>query len=263
MKQLNSFRQICDAHKGDPDFMTSLARGMEVLLAFSERKTPLSISEIALKTSLDRAVVRRCVYTLAQLGLVEGHGRRYVLEARILSLGHAYFSSADLITKAQPLLDQLSEKIHTNCALAILNDGDVLYLVRSQSRRLMQRSLGMGSRLPAYCTSLGRVLLADLSEKALDAYLDTVNLQPLTSFTVKDVQTLRTILDTTRRNGYAVVDQEMEMDLVAIAVPVRMGGYNRLMAMSVTGNPRFTPAAEMKARYLESMLETARSLAEL
>ncbi|MDW5444906.1 IclR family transcriptional regulator C-terminal domain-containing protein [Polaromonas sp. SM01] len=260
MPQFEEIQHIAAAHKGDPDFMLSLARGMQVLLAFSERKTPASLSEIALKTSLDRAVVRRCVYTLGKLGLVGGVGKKYALNAEVLSLGHAYFSSADLITRAQPVLDQLSEKIHTNCSLAILNQGDVVYLVRSQSRRLMQRSLGMGSRLPAHCTSLGRVLLAHMPAKEFSIYLAATQFQPLTSFTVTDKRALRTILKNIRKDGFAIVNQEIEMDLVAIAIPVRMAGYNELMALSVTVNPRYTAAEDMKARYLEAMQQAATQL---
>lgn len=260
---LRDFQQIAETHKGDPDFMLSLVRGMQVLLAFSERKTPLSISEIAIKTALDRAVVRRCVYTLETLGMVQRDGKRYVLEANVLSLGHAYFSSADLITRAQPLLDALGDAIHTNCALAILSGSDVVYLVRSQSRRLTQRSLGMGSRLPAHCTSLGRVLLAHLPPRELESYLEAALLPPLTSYTVTDEAELSDILAATRRQGYAVVDQEVELDLVGIAMPVRIPGFSQLMALSVTVSPRFTPASDMKARYLADMQATARQLEAL
>lgn len=256
-------QHVSNLHKGDPNFMLSLARGVQVLLAFSERHTPLSVSEIAVRTSLDRAVVRRCIFTLQQLGMVRCDGKRYVLEANVLSLGHAYFSSTELVTKAQPLLDALSDTVHTNSALAILNNRDVVYLVRSQSRRLMQRSLGMGSRLPAYCTSLGRVLLAALSDEDLNDYFKYTSLRQLTSFTETNEKKLREILSSTRTDGYAAVNQEVELDLVGIAMPVKVPGFHEQLALSVTVNPRFATANEMKSRYLSHMQETARQLGAL
>jgi IclR family pca regulon transcriptional regulator len=259
----HDLQRIAGRYKGDPDFMLSLARGLQVLLAFSERKTPLSVSEIALKTALDRAVVRRCIYTLQALGMVHRNGNRYVLQTNVLSLGHAYFSSAQLITAAQPLLDALSDAIHTNCALAVLSGSDVVYLVRSQSRRLTQHSLGMGSRLPAHCTSLGRVLLAHLPTEELALYLDSLDLPPLTPFTVTDKRQLADLLEAAGREGYAVVDREVELDLVGIAIPVRLPGASPLLSLSVTVSPRYTAAAEMKTRYLRAMQDTARQLETL
>lgn len=260
---LRALRQVEQEHRGDPDFMLSLARGLHVLLTFSDRRTPMSVSEVALKTSLDRAVVRRCIYTLEALGMVQRDGRRYTLEANVLSFGHAYFSSADVIQRAQPLLDALGDALHTNCALAMLDDSDVVYLVRSQSRRLTQRSLGMGSRLPAHCTSLGRVLLAHLPLQELEEYLRHDPLRQLTPYTVTSIHQLRDILSDIRRDGYAVVDQEVEMDLVGIAVPVQMKEFKRQLSLSVTVSPRYTPAKELKPRYLEHMQATARMLAAL
>ncbi len=256
-------QQVADAFKGDPDFMLSLARGVQVLLAFSDRHAPLSVSEIAVRTSLDRAVVRRCIFTLEQLGMVRGESKRYVLDANVLSLGHAFFSSSDLVHRAQPLLDELSDTVHTNAALAILNNQDVVYLVRSQSRRLTERSLGMGSRLPAYCTSLGRVLLAGLSKHDLDAYFSVTKLRPLTSYTETEERKLRETLKAARKDGFTAVNQEVELNLVGIAMPVKVPGFHQDLALSVTVNPRFSAVSEMKARYLPHMKETARRLAAL
>nr|WP_288251481.1 IclR family transcriptional regulator C-terminal domain-containing protein [uncultured Hydrogenophaga sp.] len=243
--------------------MLSLARGLQVLLAFSERHVPLSVSEIALATSLDRAVVRRCIFTLEQLGMVRGLNRRYVLDANVLSLGHAFFSSSDLVLRAQPLIDALGDSVRTNASLAILNKHDIVYLVRSQSRRLTPHSLGMGSRLPAYCTSLGRVLLSGLPKEELDAYFKQVKLRPRTSYTVTDETRLREALKAARRDGYAAVNQEVELDLIGIAIPVSVTGFHQPLAMSVTVNPRYSTVNEMKARYLPHMQEAARRLAAL
>lgn len=243
--------------------MLSLARGMQVLLAFSERQAPQSVSDIALRTGLDRAVVRRCLYTLEQLAMVRREGSRCVLDANALSLVHAFFSSSQLVHCAQPLLDALSDKVLTNAALAMLNDQDVVYLVRSQSRRLTQRSLGMGSRLPAYCTSLGRILLAQLGREELDSYFRHARLRPLTSYTVTGEDDLREQLAFARRDGFAAVNQEVELDLVGIAIPVNVRGFAHPLGLSVTVNPRYADVDEMKARYLSHMQATAAQLAAL
>lgn len=260
---LPHFELLAQQHRGDPNFMLSLARGLQVLLAFSEKQNPSSIAEIARRTALDRAVVRRCIYTLECLGLVRRDGNKYLLDANILNLGHAYFSSIEQVQRAQPLLDTLGEAVHTNCALAMLNRSDVVYLVRSQSRRLTQRSLGMGSRLPAHCTSLGRVLLAQLNQAETDAYFAQTSLPRNTPHTITDETQLRDILRQVHAAGYAVVDQEVELDLVGIAVPLTMRGFSAQLALSVTISPRYTPASEMKSRYLARMQATAAQLQAL
>lgn len=243
--------------------MLSLARGLQVLLAFSERKTPASVAEVARRTGLDRAVVRRCIYTLECLDMVRRDRDKFTLDVNVLNLGHAYFSSLELVQRAQPLLDELGETVHTNCALAMLNRGDVVYLVRSQSRRLTQRSLGMGSRLPAHCTSLGRVLLAHLEPAELDEYFVHASRAQLTSYTITDEPALRGILAQVREDGYAVVNQEVELDLVGISVPVRIKGFSAQLALSVTISPRFTAPNAMKSRYLSLMQAVADRLSTL
>lgn len=249
--------------RGDPDFMLSLARGIRVVTAFSGRYSALSVSELAARTNLDRAVVRRCLYTLQHLGMVERRDRKYRLLPEILKVGHAYFSSADIVRRAQPLLDGLGDKIYTNCALAILSGREVVYLVRSQSKKLLGQSLGMGSRLPAYCTSLGRVLLANLPEPDLEAYLAQTRLEAYTEFTLTDKLELREMLSRVREAGYAIVDQEMGLGLTGISIPVRVAGYESLMALSVTVNPKYVHAHEIKARYLHDMERTVQELRRL
>ncbi|NYT77006.1 helix-turn-helix domain-containing protein [Alcaligenaceae bacterium] len=249
--------------RGDPDFMLSLARGIEVLLAFSERKSAASVADLAARTQLDRAVVRRCLYTLEQLEMVERSDGKYRLKPQVLKIGHAYFSSEAIITRAQPLLDTLSDQVHTNCALAILNDEDVVYLVRSQSKKLLPQSLGMGSRLPAYCTSLGRVLLANLPEEELNLYMAKIRLEPYTEFTVTQEPALRAALQAAKADGYAIVDQEMGLELSGIAIPIQVPGYEFLMALSVTSNPKYVHTNEIKDRYLPEMLATAEQLRRL
>ena len=155
------------ALSGDPNFMTSLARGITVIRAFSQHRHRQTIAQLSLRTGIPRAAVRRCLYTLQKLGYVAvDDGRAYTLRAQVLALGHAYLSSAPLATSAQPLLNQVSEAIHESCSMAVLDGDDILYVARSSgSSRIMSIDLGIGSRLPAFCTSMGRVLLAGLAPR--------------------------------------------------------------------------------------------------
>lgn len=258
--RLDKLDEITSKHRGDPDFMLSLARGLQVLLAFSDKSLPSSTADIARRTGLDRAVARRCIHTLECLGMLSREGKRFILGVNVLNLGHAYFSSIDVVQRAQPLLDTLGDAVHTNCALAMLNRGDVVYLVRSQSRRLTKQSLGMGSRLPAHCTSLGRVLLAQLDQAALDAYFHVTHRPLITPYTVTDEALLRSLLKQVEASGFAIVNQEVGMDLIGIAVPVKIKNFEPQLALSVTVSTRSTAPEDMKNRYLAKMLDTASKL---
>src|SRR5207342_446124 len=192
---------------GDPNFMTSLARGIAVIRAFTQQKRRLTISQLSQRTGIPRAAVRRCLYTLAQLGYVASEdGRNFELRPKILGLGYSYLSSAPLTRSAQPVLDRLSGVLHESCSLAVLDNDEALYVARSQtSTRIMSVDLGVGRRLPAHCSSLGRVLLAALPASELDAYLRRVKIVQLTSRTVTTADKLKEILEGVRRRGYAIV----------------------------------------------------------
>lgn len=150
---------------GDPDFMTSLARGLAVVQAFQERKRHLTIAQISHRTEIPRAAVRRCLHTLIKLGYATTDGRTYSLLPKVLTLGHAYLSSTPLAVSAQPYLDRMSEQLHEACNMATLEGDDILYIARSATtQRLISVDLSVGGRLPAYCTSMGRILLAALDD---------------------------------------------------------------------------------------------------
>jgi IclR family pca regulon transcriptional regulator len=219
---------------GDPNFMLSLARGLTVLEAFSERKRPLTISQVAQRTRLSRASVRRCLYTLEQLGYVSQQDGQFTLRPRVLHLGHAYFSSTSLVSLAQPVLDGLSTTLRETSALAILDDTDILYLVRSEVQRVLTHSLGMGSRLPAYCTSIGRLLLAQLDPSRLEDFFARAQLRPRTLQTKFSRAELEACLARARECDYVLVDEELEPGLRAIAVPVRSTAGDVLAGLSVS-----------------------------
>lgn len=254
-----------DALTGDPNFMSSLARGLAVVRAFSQQRRMLTIAQLSHRTDIPRAAVRRCLYTLGKLGYVGTEdGKTYALRPRILALGHAYLSSTPLATAVQPLLDQISDELHESSSMAVLEGDEILYIARSSTTtRLMSIDLGLGSRLPAYCTSMGRVLLADLDLPQLDHYLGRVKLTRLTHRTVSTAAELKRVLAEVRREGYALVDQELELGLRSIAVPVRDAAGRCVAAINVGTQSARVSLAEMQTRFLQPLRAAASELAVL
>lgn len=254
-----------DALSGDPNFMSSLARGLAVIRAFSQQRRTLTIAQLSHRTAIPRAAVRRCLYTLAKLGYVGSEdGKTYALRPRILALGHAYLSSTPLATAVQPLLDQISDDLHESSSMAVLEGDEILYIARSSTKtRLMSIDLGLGSRLPAYCTSMGRVLLADLPQPQLDQYLGRVSLTRLTHRTVSTAAELKRVLAEVRRDGHAIVDQELEIGLRSIAVPVRDAAGRCVAAINIGTQSARVSVAEMQARFLARLQAAAGELAVL
>lgn len=254
-----------EALTGDPNFMSSLARGLAVIRAFSQQRRELTIAQLSHRTDIPRAAVRRCLYTLAKLGYVGTEdGRTYALRPRILALGHAYLSSTPLATAVQPLLDQISDALHESSSMAVLEGDEILYIARSSTTtRLMSIDLGLGSRLPAYCTSMGRVLLADLAPVQLDQYLSRVKLTRLTNRTVSTAAELKRVLAEVRRDGYAIVDQELEIGLRSIAVPVKDAAARCVAAINVGTQSARVSVAEMQARFLAPLQAAASELSVL
>jgi IclR family transcriptional regulator, pca regulon regulatory protein len=250
---------------GDPNFMASLARGLAVIRAFSQQRARMSIAQLSLRTGIPRAAVRRVLYTLSELGYAgSDDSRAFVLRPQILALGHAYLSSTPLATSAQPLLDEVSAAVHESCSMAILDREEIMYVARSAtSRRIMSIDLGVGSRLPAYCTSMGRVLLAHLSPSELATYLRRAKLLPHTPRTELSRDKLAVILETVRGKGYAVVDQELEIGLRSIAVPVADSQGRVAAALNVGAQAARVTLAEMEKKFLPPLVKAARDLGML
>jgi IclR family pca regulon transcriptional regulator len=243
--------------------MASLARGLAVLRAFSQQRPNQSISQIAVRTEIPRAAVRRCLHTLMRLGYV-GHDserRTFTLRPKVLSLGYAYLSSIPLVTLAQPVLDALSEKLHESSSMAVLEADEIVYVARSKTtRRLMSVDLNVGSRLPAYCTSLGRVLLAGLPPEELKQYLARVQLVRYTPRTVTSREHLRTIIDGVREEGYSVVDEELEIGLRSIAVPILDVRGRVSAAINASTQASRVPMHEFQHTFLPALRKAASEL---
>jgi IclR family pca regulon transcriptional regulator len=249
------------AQSGDPNFMTSLARGLAVIQAFSQQRRVLTISQISQRTGIPRAAVRRCLYTLGKLGFVSAEdGRNFSLRPRILALGHAYLASTPLAKAAQPVLRHISNALNESSSVAILDGDDILYIARASTSRIMTIDLDIGSRLPAYCTSMGRVLLAYLPPADLDAYLERVKLVQHTARTIITREGLREALDSVRRNGYAINDQELEIGLRSVAVPIFAPDGKVVAALNVGVQAARISVAEMESRFLPVLREGAHEL---
>ncbi|MDN7141855.1 pca regulon transcriptional regulator PcaR [Pseudomonas sp. JQ170] len=249
------------AFTGDPDFMTSLARGLAVVQAFQERKRHLTIAQISHRTEIPRAAVRRCLHTLMKLGYATTDGRTYSLLPKVLTLGHAYLSSTPLAVSAQPYLDRMSDQLHEACNMATLEGDDILYIARSATvQRLISVDLSVGGRLPAYCTSMGRILLAALDDATLHEYLEHADLQAKTSRTIHDPVALLDCLQQVRQQGWCVVDQELEQGLRSIAVPVYDASGQVLAALNVSTHAGRVSRTELEQRFLPIMLAASRDL---
>ncbi|SDK78731.1 IclR family transcriptional regulator domain-containing protein [Pseudomonas indica] len=250
-----------EAFTGDPNFMTSLARGLAVIHAFQERKRHLTIAQISHRTEIPRAAVRRCLHTLMKLGYVTTDGRTYSLLPKVLTLGHAYLSSTPLAVTAQPILDRLSEQLHEAFSMATLEGDEILYIARSATpQRLISVDLSVGSRLPAYCTSMGRILLAALDDAALDDYLSHADLQVKTSRTLHTPEALRASIEEIRRQGWVIIDQELEVGLRSLAVPVRDSSGQVLAALNVGTHAGRVSRQELENRFLPALLVASREL---
>lgn len=245
---------------GDPDFMTSLARGLHVIRAFAGVDRRLTIADVSRATGLTRAVVRRCLYTLRELGYAATDGRAYFLQPRILNLGYAYLSTAPVPIAAQPVLEEISELLGEASSVAVLDDGAVVYVARAATKRIMSVTLGVGSRLPAYCTALGRVLLAHLTEEQLAAELAKVEFVAHTKYTVTSRKKLEELLVGVRTDGYALNDQELEIGLRSIAVPVRNVVGTVVAAMNVSTQASRVSRRELVERSLPVLLGAAERL---
>ena len=202
------------------DYVQSLARGLAVLAAFDADHPTLGLAAIATRTGLSRAAVRRLVLTLEHLGYVRPVGREYVLSPRVLELGFGCLGSLKLTDLAQPLIEQVARRLEHSCSMAVLDGQSIVYVLRVPVRRVMTVALGVGARLPAYAASMGRVLLAALPPEALDRWLMECRPAKLTTHTVTDMRRLKRIVAEVRLQGYAYVEQELELGLCSMAVPV-------------------------------------------
>ena len=248
---------------GNPDFVLSLARGLRVIESFEGHTEGLTVADIARLTKLSRAAARRSLLTLEMLGYVDCAGRVYRLRTRVLKLGFSYLASNALPTLTQPTLERITELVHESSSLSVLDGDQIVYIARSSAKRVMSVGLSVGSRLPAYCTSMGRVLLAALPDSELELFLERVELRPLTPKTITDKKVLGDIIRRVRQDEFALADEELELGLRSIAVPVKNHQGRVVAAMNVGVHAARVTTAEMIHRFLPILQEQAASLSPL
>jgi IclR family pca regulon transcriptional regulator len=245
----------------DREFVNSLARGLAVIRAFSREAPEMTLSEVAARTGMTRAAARRFLLTLERLGYVCADGRRFRLAPKILDLGFAYLSSMDLWDVAMPYMEQVSEEVHESCSASVIEGCDIVYVARVPTKRIMSVALNLGARLPAFATSMGRVLLANLPEAKVLERLESCPLQAYTERTVTDPGALWAILEDVRAKGWCLVDQELEEGLRSVSVPLRNKRDRVLAAINVSGHAsRVTPEL-MVERYLPVLQRAAEQIA--
>lgn len=250
-----------EVYTGDPNFMASLARGLVVIQAFTPQMPQMTISQLSLRTGLSRAAVRRCLYTLVKLGFAGAdEAQRYSLRPKMLSLANTYTASSTLANAAQPILERMSASYGESFSVATLDGDDIVYIARSSVTRVMSVDLHIGSRLPAFCTSMGRVLLAYLPQDQLEAYFNRVQMQPYTPKTITTPEKLRLALRNVRRNGYGLCDQEYEVGLRSIAVPVQAPNGRVVACVNLSGHAPRMPMLEMQTRFLPPLRAAAMEL---
>ncbi|HKD52661.1 MAG TPA: IclR family transcriptional regulator C-terminal domain-containing protein [Steroidobacteraceae bacterium] len=204
-----------------PDYVQSLHRGLCVIRAFDAGHASMTLSEVAARAGLSRAVARRLLMTLEYLGYVARHERQFSLTPRVLELGSSYLSSLTVASLAQPFMEEVTRRIDESCSLAVLDGLDIVYVQRVAVRKVMTITLGIGARLPAYCTSMGRMLLAGLEREELERWLLALRPEAPTRFTLTDKAQLRGAIDRVRLQDFAYVEQELQEGLCSVAVPVR------------------------------------------
>jgi IclR family transcriptional regulator, pca regulon regulatory protein len=239
------------------DFVQSLERGLAVIGAFGPDRPSLTLTQVAEITGLNRAAARRFLLTLVDLGYMRSDARRFSLSPKVLELGFAYLSGLSLPQLALPLMEDLVAHVHESSSISVLDGEDIVYVVRVPTARIMSVTISIGTRFPAFCTSMGRVLLAAKSPARLDDYLRTVSLGPRTTRTVRDAGALRTILEQVAEEGFALVEQELEDGLISIAVPIRNASGVVIAAINVSANASRVRATTMRRDMLPALARTA------
>lgn len=238
------------------EFIQSLERGLAVLSAFSTDHPRLTLSEAATLTGLSRATARRILHTFTTLGYVRTDGKHFEPTPKVLDLGYAYLSSLQLGDIAQPTMEALSEQVHESVSLAVLDGAEIVYVARVPTKRIMSISLALGSRLPAHCTSMGRVLLAGLPPACLDTLL-VGPLEARTDRTIRSADELRVVVDTARRIGYAVVDEELETGIRSLAAPVIDRAGRVVAALNIGTQVGRVPLTQLTDEFLPLLLAAA------
>lgn len=240
-------------------YVQSLARGLSVIRSFDADHPEMSLSDISRRTGLTRATSRRFLLTLVELGYVKTDGRLFSLTARVLELGFSYLSALSLPEIAQPHLEQLAASTHESTSASVLDGHDIVYVARVPTRRIMSVRINIGTRFPAYATSMGRVLLASFTPDELERHLDGIDFTGLTSHTIRSRNALAAELGRVSEQGWAMVDQELENGLRSIAAPI-FHGDTVMAAINVSTTANSHSVESILANLLPPLMQAAENI---
>lgn len=243
-------------------YVQSFARGLAVIRSFGADTPRMTLSEVAARAGLTRAGARRILLTLENLGYVKTDEKKFVLTAKILDLGYAYLSTAPFWVPAEPVMEQLVAEVHESCSISVLDGAEVVYVTRVPTSKIMAVSLGIGSRLPAYATSMGRVLLGGLNSAQLQCTLAVSDIKAHTKFTVTDVRKLTSIVEDDRQRGWSYVNQELAEGLRSIAVPLKDRTGKIIAAMNICGQANRNSEKTMTGDFLPKLQQAAEKINE-
>lgn len=246
-----------DELKPGDGYVQSFARGLSVIRAFNAKRPAMTLTEVAEASGLTRAGARRILLTLVQLGYMANEGRLFRLTPRILELGFAYLTSMPFWDLAEPIMENLANEVHESCSATVLDGTDIVYVLRIPTGKIMSINLGIGSRLPAYCSAMGRVLLAGLTDPEVQDVLARSELRAHTPQTLVDPAQLLAAVRTVRQQGWSLVDRELETGLVAISVPIRDRSGRTVAALNLSGQAHRITAGQMQERLLPPLLDAA------
>lgn len=244
-------------------YVQSFARGLEVIRSFSAEAPQQTLSEVAQRSGLTRAGARRILLTLQTLGYVESDGRLFRLTPRMLDLGFAYLSSMPIWNLAEPVMEGLVERVKESCSAAVLDGTDIVYVLRVPTHKIMRITLGVGTRLPAYCTSMGRVLLASLPDDEAAQRLAASPIEQRTRHTLTHIDALMGKVRQARDQGWCLVDQELEEGLISMAAPLHNRSGRVIAALNISGQANRTSALDMQERMLPHLLQAAQSISRM
>jgi len=247
----------------DKEFMLTLAKGLAVLEAFGRDRSTLTLSQAAQAVDLSRATARRALHTLVGLGYVEQNGRQFALSPRIMRLGFAYISSQSWVDRAMPLMKTLSERFHESCSAAILEGTEIIYVARIPAHRIISAAIAVGSRLPAFHSSMGRIQLGFLCDHEIWRRLKSARIDPLTPATITDLQALHERVRDDHRQGFSIVDEELERGLRSIAVPVVDRDGQCVGALNLSTHSTRTTRNELRETFLPGLKAVAEQVSAL
>lgn len=242
------------------EFVQSLARGLGVIRAFDAEHPSLTLSDVARRTDLTRAAARRFLHTLQALGYVRSDGRAFALTPKVLELGFSYLSALSLPEVVQPHLEALSREVDESVSAAVLAGAEVVYVARVPTRRIMSVRITIGTRFPAYATSMGRVLLAALPDAAVADILTLLPPELLTDRTLTDPEALAAELARVRAQGWSLVDGELEPGLRSVAAPVRDRTGTVVAAVNISTSATRDTVERVRETYLPALLATTRAI---